>query len=152
LAMLSEEDKFVRKFINLLERYNSELEWEITEVESYEKELEEKINWYKQNPEQFLSEDIYQLLKTNFPTKEPNDLRLVAEEILKNTATLRQLIDWNKRWDIQKDVRNKVWVICYRGLNKDITIIDSIINILERKEEEIQEFNHKYKELFSKLK
>jgi hypothetical protein len=26
LAMLSEEDKFVRKFINLLERYNSELE------------------------------------------------------------------------------------------------------------------------------
>ncbi|KLL03909.1 MAG: type I deoxyribonuclease HsdR [Mycoplasmataceae bacterium RV_VA103A] len=148
LSILSEEDKFVRKFINLLERYNSELEWEVSEVEGYEKELEEKITWYKQNPEQFLSEDIYQLLKTSFPTKEPNDLRFIVEEILKSTATLRRMLDWNKRWEIQKDVRNKVWIICYRGINNNTAIVDSIINILEQKEAEIQEFNHKYKELF----
>jgi len=43
LPILSEEDKFVRKFIDLIEHYNSELEWEVTEIESYEKELEEKI-------------------------------------------------------------------------------------------------------------
>ena len=150
LSILSEEDKFVRKFINLLEHYNSELEWEVSEIENYEKELEEKVTWYKKNPEQFLLEDIYQELKKKFPIKESNDLRFVAEEILKSTANLRQMLDWNKRWEIKKDVRNNVWIICYRGLDKNTAIVDSIINILERKEEEIQEFNHKYKELFSK--
>ncbi|MEG7978556.1 MAG: hypothetical protein NY202_01175 [Mollicutes bacterium UO1] len=55
--------------------------------------MEEEISRCKKNSEQILSATISRLLKESFPTKEILDLKLISEEILKNTKELREKID-----------------------------------------------------------
>ena len=100
-----------------------------------------------QNPEQILSVTIHRLLKENFPTEKTFDLKLTTEKILKITEELREKIDWSKRHEIRQEVRKTVWIICWESF-KNSDIVDKVLTALEEKEAEIQEFNHKYKELF----
>ena len=146
-SLLSGEDEFVRKLTNLLNEYNNKISWEVSELNVHEKELEDEINHYKKDPELVLSATIHKLLKETLSTKALSYLNTTAEEILKNTKELREKIDWNKRHEIHQEVRKRVWIICYRSF-QNLEIVDLVLTALEEKEEEIQEFNHKYKELF----
>lgn len=145
-SLLSKEDEFVRKLTKLLNEYNNKSGWEISELEVYKKELENAISHYKKNPEQILSATIYRLLKEYF-SNEKIAIKLIAEEILKNTKELREKIDWSKRHEIRQEVRKRVLITCWNSF-KNLEIVDKVLTALEEKEAEIQDFNYKYKELF----